>query len=217
MNSKKFNIYKSAVCFDIATALILIAGLVVGLIWGLNSSASISSLTVLNVILALFVVMLVMFVYVAIKYEPYLAFTMVLSVAVNVMLTISLVCVIRIPLEDSFVVVIALVAMLSIINNIILFANKPDYKKTANREQMVNGLVSKKLKPIVLLNCVLISVAILLIFTFDLSIVMLIRPLLVGLVSVLYTTVFMCAPFWGYFVKEKKVKKQENVEQDYVK
>ncbi len=217
MNSKKFNVYKNAVYFDIASGILLIAGLVVGLILGLNSEVKIASSSILNTTLAVLVFEIILLIYVTVKYDFYTAFTMVLAVLHNVMLTVALVCIFRIPVTDSLTTAIMIVTGLTAVNLFILFAGKPDYKSTTNRESMVNDLVSSKLKTLVLLNCTILVTVIAMIFTFNTNIVMLVRPLLIGIVVTFYSTVFMCAPFCGYFIKEKKQRKQVDLEQDYVK
>ena len=218
MNSKKFNVYKSAVGFDIASGLLLIAGLVVGIILGFSSTIVVSSSAILNTVIATLIFMLVLFIYLAVRYEAYTGFTAILAVAHNVMLTTALVCIFRLPINDSFMMVIMAVCGLTAINNLVLFANKKEYHKTENREQLVNSMVGEKLKSLILINCVIFTAVMLMIFTFDKSIIMFVRPMLISIIATMYSSIFMVAPFWGYFVKEKKVRKQDNlVEKDYIK
>lgn len=216
MNSKKFNVYKSAIGFYIASGLLLIAGLVVGIIFGFSSSIAISSTAILNTVIATLIFMLVLFIYLSIRYEAYTGFTAVLAVAHNVMLTTALVCIFRMPISDSFMAVIMAVCGLTAVNILVLFANNKEYQKTENRELLVNSLVGEKLKTLILINCAIFVAVVLMILSFDNNIIMFVRPMLIGVVATAYSSIFMVASFWGYFVKEKKVKKQE-LEKDYVK
>lgn len=217
MNSKKFNVYKNAIYFDIASIILLVAGLVVGILLGLNSIVSISNGTILNATLAVLILEIILLIYAWIKYDFFTAFTMVLAVLHNVLLTTALTAIFRIPVAENFVITLLLVCGFTLVNQFVLFAGKPEYKKTTNREQMVNEIVDTKLKTITLLNCTILVSVILMIFTFNTNVVMLVRPLLVGVVVTFYSTVFMCAPFYGYFIEEKKQRKPVDLEQDYVK
>ena len=218
MNLKKFNIYKNALYFDIASGLLLVAGLIIGLILGLNSIMTFQTSAILKTVIAVLIFMLIVFVYGFRRYDVYTGFTMVMGISFNVMLTTAMVCIFRMPVDESLMMVMLVVCTISAFNLFILFANKKEFKKTDNREKLVNELVCSKFKTLVLMNCTFVAVLILLIFTFDASILMFIRPMLVGIVVCLYSSIFMVAPFWGYFVKEKQAKKQvSETEVDYIK
>lgn len=219
MNSKKFNVYKSAMYCYIISGILLIAGLVMGIVLGLNSSISISGSAILNSVLAVIIFALIALIYFSIRYSFYVGFTTLLAVFHNAMLTVALVAIIRIPVEESFMMVLLAVCAITVVMcAMILDDKRTDYHKTDNREKLVNELVASKLKALLLVFASLLVVAVAFIFTFEASMINIIRPLLVGLVVCLYSSVFMVTPFWGYFVKEKKVRKQVNLEeQDYVK
>lgn len=218
MNLKKFNVYKNALYFDIASGILMLAGLIVGLLVGFNSILSFNTNAILKTVLAVFVFMLVVFFYGWKRYEAYTGFTMVLAIGHNVMLTTALVTIFRLQIDESLMMVMLIVCALTALNCFILFENKKEYKTTANRENLVNGLVDSKLKTLVLINGLILAVCIVLVITFNASILMFIRPMLVGIVVTAYSSIFMVAPFWGYFVKEKKVKNQVNqAEIDYIK
>ena len=219
MNSKKFNVYKSAKYSYIASVILLVAGLVMGIVLGLNSSISISGSAILNSVLSVIIFGLIALIYFSVKYSFYVGFTTLLAVFHNAMLVTALVAIIRIPVEESFMMVLLAVCAITIVMCAMILGNKgTDYHKTDNRENLVNELMASKLKSIVLVFASLLVVAVAFIFTFEASMINIIRPLLVGLVVCLYSSIFMVTPFWGYFVKEKKVRKQVNLEeQDYVK
>ena len=130
MNLKKFNVYKNSLIFDIASGVLLLAGLVVGLILGLNSIMSFNSSAILKTVIAVMIFMLIVFVYGWKRYEAYTGFTMVLAIAHNVMLTTALVCIFRMPVDESLMMVMLIVCALSAICSFILFANKKEYKQT---------------------------------------------------------------------------------------
>lgn len=219
MNSKKFNVYKSAIYCYIISGLLLVAGLVMGIVLGLNSSISISGSAILNNVLAVIIFGLIALIYFSIKYSFYVGFTALLAVFHNTMLVTALVAIIRIPVEESFMMVLLAVCAITVVMCAMILGDKrTDYHKTTDRENLVNELMASKLKSILWVFGSLLVVTIAFIFTFEASMLNIIRPLLVGLVVCLYSSVFMVTPFWGYFVKEKKVRKQVNLEeQDYVK
>lgn len=219
MNSKKFNVYKSAKYSYIASTILLIAGLVMGIVLGLNSTITISGSAILNSVLSVIIFAVIALIYFSIKYSFYVGFTTLLAVFHNTMLVTALVAIIRIPVEESFMMVLLAVCSITVVMCAMILGDKrTDYHKTTDRENLVNELMASKLKSILWVFTSLLIVAIAFIFTFEASMMNIIRPLLVGLVVCLYSSIFMVTPFWGYFVKEKKVRKQVNLaEQDYVK
>lgn len=219
MNSKKFNVYKNAIFFYIASCILLVAGLVVGIVFGLNSEIVISGSAILNTTLAVMVFALIAFIFLAVKFDPYLGFTGVLAIAHNVMLTIALVCLFRIPVAEHLAMTILIVCAVTIMNLLLVFENKKEeYKSTTNREKLVNKLVSQRLKTVLVVNCILFFTTILMIFSFEANIISLVRSLLIGLVVCVYSTIFMITPFWGTFVKERKDRKSvKDIEEDYIK
>ena len=219
MNSKKFNVYKSAKYSYIASAILLIAGLVMGIVLGLNSTITISGSAILNSVLSVIIFAVIALIYFSIKYSFYAGSTTLLAVFHNTMLVTALVAIIRIPVEESFMMVLLAVCSITVVMCAMILGDKrTDYHKTTDRENLVNELMASKLKSLLWVFTSLLIVAIAFIFTFEASMMNIIRPLLVGLVVCLYSSIFMVTPFWGYFVKEKKVRKQVNLEeQDYVK
>lgn len=219
MNSRKFNIYKNAIFFYIASGVLLVAGLVVGIILGLNSEIAISGRSILNTTLAVMVFALIAFIFLSVKFDPYLGFTGVLAIAHNVTLTLALVCIFRMPVAENLAMTILIVCAISVMNILLVFENKKEeYKSTTNRENLVNNLVSQKLKTVLVVNCIIFFTTIIMIFSFEADIIGLVRSLLIGIVACVYSTIFMVAPFWGAFVKERKDRKSvKDIEEDYIK
>jgi preprotein translocase subunit SecF len=111
-----------------------------------------------------------------------------------------------------------IVCGLTIINNFILFNDvKDEDRKPTNREVMVNEKVGSKFKTLIIINGILLIVTAIMFFTLEINIINLVRPLLLGIIIAFYSAVFMVIPFWGHFVKERKVRKVEKIEEDYVK
>ncbi len=219
MNSRKFNIYKNAIFFYIASGVLLVAGLVVGIVLGLNSDIAISGGAILNTTLAVMVFSLIAFIFLSVKFDTYLGFTGVLAIAHNVTLTLALVCIFRMQVAENLAMTILIVCAISVMNILLVFENKKEeYKSTTNRENLVNNLVSQKLKTILVVNCIIFFTTILMIFSFEADIIGLVRSLLIGIVACVYSTIFMIAPFWGRFVKERKDRKSvKDIEEDYIK
>lgn len=218
MNSRKFNIYKNALYFYIASGLLLVAGLVVGIVLGLKSDIVVAGSAILNTTLEVIVFSLIAFIFLTVKFDGYTGFTGILAIAHNVTLTIALVSIFRIPVAENLAMTILIICIVTIMNMLLIFENKKEeYKSTTNREKLVNNLVSQKFKTVLVVNCILFFTTILMIFSFEANIISLVRTLLIGLVVCFYSAIFMVAPFWGRFVKERKDRKSVKVEEDYIK
>lgn len=218
MNSRKFNIYKNAIYFYIASAVLLTAGLVVGIVLGLKSDIAISGRAILNTTLAVMVFSLIAFIFLTVKFDGYTGFTGVLAIVHNVILTVALTCIFRTPVNENLGITILMVCIVSIMNMLLMFENKKEeYKSTINRENLVNNLVSQKFKTVLVVNCILFFTTILMIFSLEANIINLVRTMLVGIVVCFYSAIFMVAPFWGRFVKEKKDRKSVKVDEDFIK
>ena len=218
MNLNKFNLYKNSIFCYIASGVLLLAGLIIGIIFGLNTNLSVNGHTYLFTVLPVLIFSIIAFVYFAIRYEVYLAFTTVLAIVHNVLLLTALTTLFRIPVTESFTMAILVVCALTIVYNIILFKDvKEEDRKPADRAQMVNEKIGAKFKTLVLITAIIIVTTLLMFFTFEANIVNLIRPLLIGIIVTFYSSIFWVMPFWGHFVKERKVRKQEKQEVDYVK
>ncbi len=218
MNSRKFNIYKNAIYFYIASAVLLTAGLVVGIVLGLKSDIAISGRAILNTTLAVMVFSLIAFIFLTVKFDGYTGFTGVLAIVHNVILTVALTCIFRTPVNENLGITILIVCIVSIMNMLLMFENKKEeYKSTTNRENLVNNLVSQKFKTVLVVNCILFFTTILMIFSLEANIINLVRTMLVGIVVCFYSAIFMVAPFWGRFVKEKKDRKSVKVDEDFIK
>lgn len=218
MNSRKFNIYKNAIYFYIASAVLLTAGLVVGIVLGLKSDIAISGRAILNTTLAVMVFSLIAFIFLTVKFDGYTGFTGVLAIVHNVILTVALTCIFRTPVNENLGITILIVCIVSIMNMLLMFENKKEeYKSTTNRENLVNNLVSQKFKTVLVVNCILFFTTILMIFSLEVNIINLVRTMLVGIVVCFYSAIFMVAPFWGRFVKEKKDRKSVKVDEDFIK
>ena len=217
MNLKRFNLFKNSLYFYIASAVVLTAGLIVGLILGLNSQMVLGGQAYLYTILSVIVFSVVAFVYFAIKYEVFTAFTIVLSICFNVCLTTALASIIRTEVNETFVMAVMLVCVLTIASSIITFGRiTNEQRKPVDREKMVNQLVNEKLRTLVITMCTVIVILLCSIFIFDASAISFVRVALLGVVSCLYSSVFLVVPFWGRFVKEKK-NRRVNLGEDYVK
>lgn len=218
MNSRRFNICKNALYFYIASGLLLLAGLVVGIVLGLKSDIAISGGAILNTTLAVIVFSLIAFIFLTVKFDGYTGFTGVLAIVHNVILTVALVSIFRIPVAENLAMTILIICIITIMNMLLIFENKKEeYKSTTNRENLVNNLVSQKFKTVLVVNCILFFTTILMIFSFEANIISLIRTLLIGLVVCFYSAIFMVPAFWGRFVKERKDRKSVKVEEDYIK
>lgn len=210
MKSHKFNFYKSAKYFIIASLLIAIAGLVVGLILNLNTVEAIGSSVIVSCTIITLVSMLITLVYFWIRYDLITGFCYAFSIFLNVSLLIALVCIIRTPIGDSIISVISMVILLTILLNSIIFYYVRDFKEEKlPKQELVQKICVKSFKSLLLCYAMILIVLLLSLIVYNYEIIMFVRPMVIGLTVSAITAMFIISPLWSYFYKEKTIRKKE--------
>lgn len=213
MNSNKFNFYKNAKYFLVASLLLLIAGLVVGLVVGLNLVEALGGSVIVYFAGITLLSMIFVFIYFMIRYDAVTAFCFSLAIFLNVALVIAICAIIRVPVSSAFISVLAVAMILTIVLNMFIFAKiKKRKEEKTQRAELVNQVIKSSLLSIliVVVACLFVSLAVLIII--DYEILSFVRPMLVALLVCAFTTVFITAPIWGFFYKDKpkRIKAKES-------
>ena len=210
MKSHKFNFYKSAKYFIIASLLIAIAGLVVGLVLNLNTVEAIGSSVIVSCTIISLVSMLITLIYFWIRYDLITGFCYAFSIFLNVSLLIALVSIIRTPIGDSIISVLSMVILLTILLNSIIFYNVRDLKEEKlPKQELVQKICIKSFKSLLLCYAMILIVLLLSLIVYNYEIVMFVRPMLIGLTVSAITSMFIVSPLWSYFYKEKTIRKKD--------
>lgn len=217
MNSRKFDFFGNMKYFSIASLVIMLAGLVIGLIFGFANSSSINGQAYLYSILAIIISILVLFIYCAIRHGFYSAFAFLLSSFHNIALLISLVVLFRIPVESGLLMALCLtIALTAVFEFITLSKLTPEMKITESRKTTTNDLVVKSLKQLIIIGLSIVVVLVLGLLIGGVSILNFVRPALLGTIISLYCAIFITTEYWGLYVKEKRKKKIEKDETVFI-
>lgn len=218
MNLNRYNIYKNAKYCMLASGIILLAGLIVGLIFGVSSEIVLGGSALLNATLAVMTFSIIVFIYTLLRYDPYTALTVVMSIVHNILLTLALTVILRIPIAENYTMQICVVTALSMINCLLLFSQvKEEQKSPLSKETTVNDITQQGIKPLLYVNIPLLIATLILSFVLETGVLSFVRPMLIGIIVSVYSAIFMSVTFWGYFVKEKKKRKPETLEENLVK
>ena len=210
MKSHKYNFYKNSKYFIIASLLIALAGLIVGLTLKLNTVEAIGSSVIVNSTIITLVSMVITLVYFWIRYDLVTGFCYAFSIFFNISLMIALLAIIRTPITDNIVSVISMVILLTVAFNSLIFYNTKDLKEEKlTKQDLVQKISEKSFKSVLLCFVMFLVVLLLSLIVYNYEIIMFVRPMLVGLTISAITTMFIIAPIWSYFYKEKTIRKKE--------
>ena len=215
MNSIKFNFYKNTKYFLVGFGVIMLAGLIVGLILGLNLTEALGRSAIVYFSLALLIVMIVSFIYLTVRYDSLTAFCFILSLFLNIATMVALVAILRIPVGDSFISALCVISGLTFVYNLVLFSKIKNHKhEKNNRDIVVNTSIKESLSYFIFVTGIVLFAILLCLAILDASVYLFVRPMLIGLVVCLISSIFISGSIWGYFYKDrpKKVKvKDETV------
>lgn len=213
MNSTKFNFYKNAKYILIGLGVVLLAGLIVGLVLGLNLAEALGGSSIVYFTLSILIIMVISFIYLLLRYDSVTAFCFALALFLNIATVIALVAIIRVPVADNFISVLLVTSVLTYVFNLILFSKIRLYKnEKENRDVVVNKSIKESFSYILLTTLAIAVVLILCLAILDTSIYLFVRPMLISLATCLVTTIFVSGPIWGFFYRErpKKVKAKDD-------
>ena len=213
MNSTKFNFYKNAKYFLIAFGIILLAGLVMGLVLGLNLSEALGGSAIVYFTLSMLIIMVITFIYLTIRYDSITAFCFSFLEFLNIATVVALVAIIRVPVADNFISVLAVTFVITFAYNVILFSKIKLHKhEKNNRDVVVNNCIKESIKYFLFVTIIVTVLMLLSLIIFDTSIYLFVRPMLISIVVCLISAIFISCPIWGFFYKDrpKKVKVKDD-------
>jgi preprotein translocase subunit SecF len=223
MNSnKKYDFYKNSIYYLIANAVIVLAAIIVISICGFNYSTSIAGGKILlQSTLSVIISLLIVFLYVGLRYDFAKAFSIVLTATHNALLSTALIAIIRVPVTESIIMGLILLVGLSSVYTLILTDKLKDINlKKVDYNEIIKNSISSSIKQLVILSAVIVVLLLLSLITLSASMFNLIRILLVMVFVLIYSSLTIILPSWCYFSsKIKKVKKAKvdaNVENQKV-
>ena len=223
MNSnKKYDFYKNGLYFLIANAVLLVAGIVILSIFGFNVDGTISGGKLLFQIALMSVISLVVvFVYVGIRYDYAKAFTIVVTSLMNMLICTALIVVVRIPVTDILVAVYgALIALTTVFTILLTDKAKDANLKKTDYSEVIKNTISKSIKQIFVFSTVVITLLFLSLIIASKDTFNFARLFFVMFVVVLYSSFTVKLPLWIFFSskmqKIKKAKADQNVENQKV-
>jgi preprotein translocase SecF subunit len=166
-----------------------------------------------NAILAISIASVAMLVYIAIRFELKFGVAAILALIHDLLVTYGLYVVFKIPISSSFVAVMLTILGYSINDTIVIFdrirENMKNYKKKMSLEELINTSISQTLTRSINTSLTTLMTITLLYFIGPSSIKDFALPLIVGVASGTYSSIFIASPLW-YLLKrnEKGVKSQ---------
>lgn len=216
MNSnKKYDFYKSGLYFLIANAFILIVGIIILSIFGFNVDGIIAGgRLLLNIALMSVISLIVIFIYVGIRYDYAKAFTIVVTSMINMLFTTALIVLIRIPVTEILVAVYALAIGLTTVFTILMTEKVKDTNlKKIDYSDIIKNAISKSIKQIFYFSTILLTILFLSLIVASKDTFNFARLFFVMMVVVLYSSFTINLPLWCYFSsKIKKINKAKTDE-----
>nr|MDD6335799.1 protein translocase subunit SecF [bacterium] len=169
--------------------------------------------------IALLVACALILVYITIRFEFKSGVIAVLALAYNVLLTLCVVCIARVPINSPFVAAILTIVGYTINNTIVIFdrlrENLKLYGKDAgmSRRDIVDRSVTESLRRTVNSTVTTLVTIVALFILGGSAIREFAFPIIIGLLAGGYTAIFLAAPLWGIWMdasdKRAKQKKKQ--------
>lgn len=208
--NKKYDFYKNALYFLIANAVLLVASIVIVSIFGFNAETSLSwGRLVFQCSISAFISLLIVAIYVGLRYDWSKALTSVLISFHNILLSLALVGLIRVPVNETLVLGIALVVAISTLLTLLLTNKAKDVNfKKADYSEVVKDATIKSLKQIVAFTAVAVLLNFLGLIIKSADMFGFARLFFVMIIVTLYGAVIISMPTWCFIAsKMKKVKR----------
>ncbi len=163
----------------------------------------IASATLLqNALLSVVIAAVLILVYVWIRFEFYSGISAVLMLVHDVLIMLSIVCILRIPINSTFIAAVLTIVGYSINNTIVIFDRvrevsrgfaKPEREREGIVNQSVSGTLMRSIN-----TTITTLLTILMVYIFGgTAIREFALPIIVGLVAGAYSSIFLAAPLWG--------------------
>ena len=223
MNSnKKFDFYKNSIYFLIANAVLALVAIVILCVFGFNYGASLAhGKLILNISLFSIISLLLLFLYVGIRYDYTKALTMLFVSAHNMLLSTAVICLIRVPVTELLVAgYVLLVALTAVYSLLLTNKIKNVNLKKADFSEVIKTTINASVKQLAIYSAVVVALMFLSLIAFSGSAFGFVRLFLVMLVVLIYSAMTINLPVWCFLsTKIKKVNRTKvdtNVENQKV-
>ena len=220
--NKKYDFYKYSLYYLISNAVVFLIGILVASIFGFNYASTQTAGKIffessLSVVISLALVLI----YVGLRYGFAKALSIVLVCAHNVLLSVALVAIVRVPVGDAMVMGFALLVGLTAIVTLVLTEKHKDVNfKKADYNELIKTTFNENVKNFAIFFGVLVAILLLCLIIGSANIFNLARVLFVMLIVLAYSTFTINLPVWLYFSSKikrvKRAKVDENVENQKV-
>lgn len=214
MNSNKsldrYGVTKFFLCADL---LVLIVGIVIMCAFGFNISSTQGAHLVLQSVLSVLVSVILIAIYVSLRYNFAKAFSIVLIAIHNVLLSTALVCLVRIPVSETLTMGYVLLVGLSAVFGLLLFdsTGKVEDKKL-DKNLTIKSALDKNIKLISIFSAIVVAVMLLCMIFASNSIFDFAREFFVMMIVLLYSIVVLMLPIYIYFARRIKTKVRAKVD-----
>lgn len=175
---------------------------------------------IFNAVVAIMFATALILLYIAIRFEALSGLASILGLAHDLVITISLVAIFRIPINSSFIAALITIVGYSINNSIIIFDRvrenlaKPTLTDKTNKE-IANMSIKQTMTRTVNTTLTTLMAVVMLAIIGVSSIREFIVVIIIGIVSGFYSAVFLVPEFWANVNRERKlVRPTTNVEEE---
>lgn len=212
MNLNKFNFYKNSVYFLIANAALAVISLVIGLIFGVNYNTSIPAGSLLfSCVMACLLSTLAIFLFVGFTTNFAKAFSIVLIIVNNILLSTSLIVLIRVPVSESilmgYILLIAITTLFALLSS-----QKLDNVKKADKNEIIKNSLHENSKLVFVTSVIIVAVLLLGLIIASQSMFDLVRTFLVMIAVIVYSYLTIQMPVVCYMVAKIGVRKKAKVD-----
>ena len=214
MNSNKFNFYKNSVYFLIANAVVAVIALVIGIVFGVNYNTSVLPGNLLfNTVMSVLLSLVAIFLFVGFTTSFAKAFSVVLIAANNVLLSTSIIVLVRIPVSES--IVMGYILLVAITTLFTLLATQKfeniNFKKE-DKNQIIKKSLRENSKVVLFTSISFVAVLLLGLIVASASMFDLVREFLVMLAVIVYGYLTIQLPIVCYMSTKIKTRKKVKVD-----
>jgi preprotein translocase subunit SecF len=169
-------------------------------ITGVERVGAVASLTMIkNAVLSVLAASVLILIYVSFRFKFFSALAAILSLVINVVIMIAMVCILRLEVNSSFIAAVLTIIGYSINNTIVIFDRVRDDAKTAPNmpfAELVDRATHETFtRSLYTFLTTLMTIGILYVFG-SAAIKEFALPIIIGLLAGAYTSLFIAGPIW---------------------
>lgn len=174
-----------------------------------NIGAAIGQETRTKAIQAIIVASIAMLIYIGVRFEFNFGFAAIVSLLHDILIMLTVYSIFRIPVDSSFIAAVLTVIGYSINDTIVVFdrvRENQKYMRRANTAELANASITQTITRSI--NTVLtVVITLAAVYVFVPSIRNFSQPLLVGIITGCYSSIFIATPVWAILKKRGGKKK----------